>query len=148
MPTPHYPSTPGLLPLPPHGGGGRHSSRPADDTRSCHSGTTSRSAGSRHVGGANPLGKVIVGKVQKQPRYDRWTGKPNQNLFQPEVMAALRWRGGATWLRGMNSEHNLQGHDALDAGHSLYAAIKTSGNIQQGRGYVTGAMDEEGPSSF
>lgn len=58
-------------------------------------------------------------------------GKPNQNLFQPEVMAALRSRGGATWLRGLNSEHNLMGVDALDAGHGLYNAVKATGNIQR-----------------
>lgn len=42
----------------------------------------------------------------KAPRFDTLSGKPIPNLFNAEVMAALRKRGGALWERGFDMEED------------------------------------------
>mmetsp|Transcript_13970 Transcript_13970/g.34535 ORF Transcript_13970/g.34535 Transcript_13970/m.34535 type:complete len:319 (+) Transcript_13970:215-1171(+) len=65
--------------------------------------------------------------VRKVPRHDIHSGMVLHNPYKPEVMAALRSRGGPLWLRG-KVEH-MSGVDALGYNHGLYAAVKNLGNF-------------------
>ncbi|CAD7925997.1 unnamed protein product [Amoebophrya sp. A120] len=66
--------------------------------------------------------------VRKTARHDIVNGSVIHNPYTPEVMAALRSRGGPTWLRG-HVEH-MSGVDALGYNHGLYAAVKNLGNFE------------------
>ncbi|CAD7923250.1 unnamed protein product [Amoebophrya sp. A25] len=66
--------------------------------------------------------------IRKAARRDVVTGDVLHNPFKPEVMSALRSRGGAMWLRG--AVEHLSGEEALHYNHGLYGAMKNLGNFE------------------